>query len=62
MWEMLDLISFRAGNEQNFTLPYTNLFLGLLFYPEDGGSIFLRNVSGLLAIYAPLYHRKWNSS
>jgi hypothetical protein len=38
------------------------VLLGLLFYPEDGGSMFLRNVDELLSDYTSSYHRRKYSS
>jgi hypothetical protein len=36
--------------------------LCLLFDPEEGGDIFLRNVGWLSTGYTALYPRRWNSS
>jgi hypothetical protein len=36
--------------------------LGLLFSPEDGGDIFLKNISQLSTDYTALYPRRQNSS
>jgi hypothetical protein len=35
---------------------------GLVFHPEDGGDVFLRNVGGHLPDYTALYPRRYNSS
>jgi hypothetical protein len=34
----------------------------LLFYPEDGADMFLRNVGSLKPDHAALYLKGWNSS
>jgi hypothetical protein len=43
-------------------LLHASLLLGLFFDLEDGGDIFLRNVSWLSMDYMALYPRRWNSS
>jgi hypothetical protein len=39
-------------------LLHARFFLGLFFYPEDGGDIFLQNVIWLSADYTALYLRR----
>jgi hypothetical protein len=39
-------------------LLHAGFLLGLLFYPEDGGDMFLRNVGRLSANYTALYPRR----
>jgi hypothetical protein len=46
----------------DFYLLHAGFFFGLLFYPEDVGDIFLRNVSCLSTDYTVLYPRRQNSS
>jgi hypothetical protein len=41
---------------------HTGFLLGLFFDPEDGGDMFLQNVSRLSTDYAALYPRRQNSS
>jgi hypothetical protein len=38
------------------------MLFGLFFYTEDGGDIFLRNVSRISRDYTALYPRRQNSS
>jgi hypothetical protein len=41
---------------------FTRRFLAqLIFDPEDGGDMFLRNVAGILTDYTPLHPRRQNS-
>jgi hypothetical protein len=39
-------------------LLHSGFLLGLLFYPDDGGDMFLRNVGRLSADYRTLYPRR----
>jgi hypothetical protein len=41
---------------------HAGFLLGLFFEPENGGDMFLWNVSWLLRDYTALYHRRQNSS
>jgi hypothetical protein len=43
-------------------LLHVSFLLGLLFDPEDGRNLFLRNVGLLLPDYTAVYPRKWNFS
>jgi hypothetical protein len=43
-------------------LIYACLLPGLLFNPEDGGDMFLRNVGWLSPEYMAVHHRRCNSS
>jgi hypothetical protein len=45
-----------------YYLLHDSFLLGLFFYPEDGGDMFLWNVSWLSMDYIPLYPRIQNSS
>jgi hypothetical protein len=40
--------SKQRPSETSLNTPFAYFFLGLLFSPEDGGSIFLRNISQIL--------------
>jgi hypothetical protein len=49
------------GTESRYLL-HAGLLLGLFFYPEDGGDIFLRNFTWFSTGYTALYHRRCMSS
>jgi hypothetical protein len=49
--------TFRRNNQSVLLASYW--FLGLLFNPEDGGVMFLRNVGGLSTDYTVLYPTKY---
>jgi hypothetical protein len=52
------------GRQQGFTcwLLHADFLLGLLFDPEDGDAIFLRNVGLVSLDYKAIYLRRENSS
>jgi hypothetical protein len=59
-------VNWRVGGTYSLhllaTCFHTGFLLGLFFYPEDGGDMFLRNVGWLSTDYTTLNPRKWYSS
>jgi hypothetical protein len=54
-------ISQVASRVQYATCFHAGFLLGLLFDPEDGRDMFLRNVGGLPMAYTTLYPRRYKS-
>jgi hypothetical protein len=48
----------RKESEASSRVFLSNSLFGLLFNPEDGGSVFLRNVSKFLPVYTALHSKK----
>jgi hypothetical protein len=51
-----------AGEASDFCLTHVGFLLGFFFNPENGGSMFFRNVGWLSTDYSALYPRIHNSS
>jgi hypothetical protein len=53
--------NFRKGDCSACCLPQTDFLLGLFFYNENGGDIFLRNAGSLSMDYTALYPSRQDS-